>query len=283
MPSLTELPNITADDIVVFELSSFQLWDIERSPHVAVVLMIEPDHLDIHASVEEYISAKANIVKFQTEADVVVYNQNNQTSRNIADQSNAGTHAAYPFDLQGLEQALVIPGQHNVDNACAAVAAVRHYVSDEAMLREGLHTFTGLPHRLKFVRDVDGVKYYDDSIATTPGSAIAALETFQNKKVLILGGYEKGVDYDDLMKQCKQDQATVIAMGANRGTVAELCAQYGVNYSLEPGDMRSVVAHAKMEAVPGSIVILSPAAASFDMFKNYSARGDAFIDAVNAL
>ena len=174
-PALAELPSIKPDDLVVFELSSFQLWDIEKSPHVAVVLGIEQDHLDVHDSMDDYVSAKANIVRYQSENDVAIYKQTNDISCSIGE-SSRGQKVAYPFAIDEFVSSLKIPGPHNVENASAAIAAARVFeVSDQA-IHDGLASFHGLPHRLKFVREVNGVKYYDDSIATTPGSAIAAIE-----------------------------------------------------------------------------------------------------------
>ena len=277
-PALSELDSISSDDIVVYELSSFQLWDVKKSPHVAVVLMIEPDHLDVHDDMKDYIDAKANIVRYQTESDFVVYNQENELSKEIGERS-AAKSITYPFDIGVLSDAVVLPGRHNVQNASAAVAAVREYVSDEAVIARGLSDFKGLPHRLKFVREVSGVRYYDDSIATTPGSAIAALRSFDEPKIIILGGHDKGADYSELIESCERAAATVIAIGSNGDTIERLCVEAGVPCVREEGDMRAIVQRANETAAEGSVVILSPAAASFDMFKSYADRGDQFVAA----
>lgn len=281
-PALAKLGDIAPDDIVVYELSSFQLWDVKKSPHVAVVLMIEPDHLDVHEDMEDYVSAKANIVRFQTESDVTVFNAQNELSCSIADHSS-GRRVEYPFDIGRMADSVRLPGEHNIDNASAAVAAVREYVTDENVIMQGLSDFTGLPHRLKFVAEKRGVKYYDDSIATTPGSAIAALASFEEPKVIILGGHDKGADYSELIESCERTSSTVIAVGANGPRIAESCREAGVAYVEEQGDMSAIVARAAQTAGPGSVVILSPAAASFDMFKSYADRGDQFIAAVTNL
>lgn len=282
VPALEELPKITPNDIVVFELSSFQLWDLKKSPHVAVVLGIEPDHLDVHATMEEYVAAKANITLNQAKDDVLVFNESNDIASRIAEDSRA-QKIPYPFDMSRFADALVIPGGHNVENAAAAIAAVHGYVRDEAVIRKGLASFTGLPHRLKFVREVNGVRFYDDSISTTPGSAIAAVRSFKQPLLLILGGQEKGADYNELMQVCHDEQVSVIAIGRNGEYIAELAAIHGVECGIESGDMNDIVRRALMEAKAGSVVILSPASASFDMFKNYADRGDQFIAAVKAL
>ena len=309
-PALARLSEIASDHVVVYELSSFQLWDLERSPHQAAVLYIEPDHLDVHADFAEYIGAKANIVKFQSRTDTCVYHPTNEWSVAIArNQPAFVTHAAkYNTEHNGntaLEtvyvhddmfvttrgrqlcptSAMKLPGAFNLDNACAAMSLCLAYdVSDEHFAR-GLTAFTGLPHRLKFVREVDGVRYYDDSIATTPGSAIAAVRAFADvpSKVLLLGGHDKGADYTELIDVCGQENVTVIAYGANRDTLMALCDEAGVRCYAEPGDMQRVVEQARDHVQGEGVVLLSPAAASFDMFNNYAERGDQFVAAVQSL
>lgn len=282
VPALEILPEITQNDIVVFELSSFQLWDLERSPHVAVVLMIEPDHLDIHANMGEYVAAKSNIIQYQSATDIVVYNKDNAIARSIADESVA-RRVAYPFTTP-LPDALVIPGVHNRDNACAAIAAVRSWTEDEATIRSGLANFTGLPHRLKFVAEKNGIKYFDDSISTTIGSARAAVESFPDTHiVLLLGGSDKGADYAELIEYLRAKDVFVVAMGQTGKVIAELCTEYGVDVTYSDGGMAAAVAVANSAAHAGDTVILSPASASFDQYKNYADRGDRFIVAVGAL
>jgi UDP-N-acetylmuramoylalanine--D-glutamate ligase len=284
VPSLSELAKITPDDIVVFELSSFQLWDVKKSPHVAVVLMIEPDHLEVHNGMDDYIAAKANIVKFQTATDITIYNQNNDYSVHIGQQS-LGQKIAYPDRsvIDRYAEYIKIPGKHNLDNMSAAIAAIKQYVAEPSQIQSGLASFTGLPHRLKFVAEKNEVKYYDDSIATTPGSAIAALASFEEPKLIILGGYAKGADYTELIAACNQNEATVIAIGTNGAEIAQLCTTAGVSCIQETGDMTAIVKRASEAAEPGSVVLLSPAAASFDMFKSYADRGDQFAAAVDSL
>lgn len=281
-PALAELPRIQPDDIVVYELSSFQLWDVKRSPHVAVVLMIEPDHLDIHDGMDDYVDAKRNIVRFQQDRDVVVFNQNDARSSDIA-ASTVAQKRTYPFELGELANAVTLPGTHNQENASAAIMAVQDYVSDQGTLAQGLSAFSGLPHRLKFVREVGGVKFYDDSIATTPGSAIAAIRSFNEPKVLILGGYDKGANYTELIELCESTETKILAVGANGSDIAALCEQSDATCEREEGDMTAIVTKAFEIAQPGDVVILSPAAASFDMFKSYADRGDQFVTAVERL
>ena len=289
VPALDILPKIEENDIVVYELSSFQLWDLQKSPHVAVVLMIEPDHLNVHADFNDYLAAKANITKFQTADDYVVYNSQNEFSSSIADTSSA-QKKEYPFALSDdITSAICLPGKHNIDNACAAIAAVKSIlpnVSDDEIKR-GLSEFTGLPHRLKFVAEKYGVKYYDDSISTTPGSAIAALKAFAEPKILILGGSDKGADYSELAKEiARQNVRLIIINGANADEIREVLREEKVDceiVQLNMAGMKEVAKSAKNKAQSDDVVILSPAAASFDMFKSYSDRGEQFVAAVEEL
>ena len=289
VPALDILLKIEKNDIVVYELSSFQLWDLQKSPHVAVVLMIEPDHLNVHADFNDYLAAKANIAKSQTADDYVVYNSQNEFSSSIADASLA-QKKEYPFALSDdIISAIRLPGKHNVDNACAAILAVKSIlpnVSDDE-IKKGLSEFTGLPHRLKFVAEKYGVKYYDDSISTTPGSAIAALKAFAEPKILILGGSDKGADYSELAKEiARQNVRLIIINGANADEIREVLREEKVDceiVQLNMARMKEVAKSAKNKAQSGDVVILSPAAASFDMFKSYSDRGEQFVAAVEEL
>lgn len=300
VPALAALDRAAQADLVVYELSSFQLWDVERSPAVAVVLMIEPDHLDVHADMAEYVQAKGRIARFQRAEDLLVVHATNPYSQSIAAQSAARTipyqdeafaHVANDAFWYGTTRlcdlsSLVLPGHHNQDNACAAIAACWPFVQDGATIAAGLRAFEGLPHRLKFVREVAGVRYYDDSIATTPGSAIAALFAFPEPKVLILGGSPKGADFSELA-QVARDQTIrqVIAIGTEAPRIeAELGGQGVPVINLGSAvTMPGIVAQAAQVAQSGDVVVLSPACASFDMFANYVDRGNQYIAAVEAL
>lgn len=298
-PALEALPTINDTDIVVFELSSFQLWDAVRSPYIAVVLGIEPDHLDVHSTFDDYVEAKANIVRYQTPSQVTIWNKNNEFAARIAEESMA-IRIPYPSEQGAYEEdgffwsrgeklcttnALQLPGAHNIENACAAIAASSYFVNDgfADAVKNGLQAFTGLPHRLKFVAEKRGVKYYDDSIATTPGSAIAAMYSFDAPKLLILGGSNKGARYDGVVAVAKETGTSVLAVGQTGKTIYELCKAAGVPAYREEGLMPVVVAHAATIADSGGVVILSPASASFDQYKNYADRGDKFIAAVKEL
>lgn len=291
VPALDVLERVQPNDIVVYELSSFQLWDLEKSPHVAVVLMIEPDHLDKHADFAEYVAAKARIVAAQHADDYVVYNKQNKYSRQIA-AASAARKLAYPAELTAaMQRAIKVPGEHNLDNASAAVQAARAMLPelDEAAIVQGLAAFTGLPHRLKYVAEKAGVTFYDDSIATTPGSAIAAMRAFAQPKVIILGGYDKGADYGALAQELAQSASLrgVVLIGQNAPRLAAALSQAGVSDETisrqDAASMPQIVQATCAIAQAGDVVILSPAAASFGMFTSYADRGEQFVRAVEEL
>jgi UDP-N-acetylmuramoylalanine--D-glutamate ligase len=320
------LDQIQPDDVVVYELSSFQLWDIDVSPSIAVILAIEPEHLDVHKSFDDYLAAKANIRIHQGIVDdICFYHPTNKyaaqialkpengdddrsigewnwnafkyNAKNIRDDSvwvaryeDDGFYAskgdAGDFRICDLD-AIQLPGKHNLENATAAISAAMRFTDDFVAIEEGLRNFSGLPHRLKFVREVNGVRYYDDSIATTPGSAIAALAAFEQPKVIILGGSYKGATYDELAaKVAESSIRKILLIGSEAPKIETAIKAQGITDYENLGSsitMADIVGAAKNAAEPGDVVILSPACASFDMFKSYSDRGDQFIQAVQRL
>jgi UDP-N-acetylmuramoylalanine--D-glutamate ligase len=288
-PALSELPNIFEADIVVFELSSFQLWDITRSPHVAVVLGIEPDHLDVHNDFDDYIAAKANIVRHQSLTDTVVYNDANQIAVQIA-QSAPSKKVPYMNDalMEQFGSSLVIPGKHNVQNAAAAVVAVTEYVDDVDVIKQGLSSFNGLPHRIKFIRETNGVSYYDDSYSSAPAASIAALKSFTGPKKIILGGYEKHANFDELAAYIAEyDDIHAVLIGQTKDRIAEDLSRAGVPLAryevMSTTNFTDIVQRVAALAHPGDTVLLSPACASFGMFKNFTDRGEQFTQLVENL
>lgn len=299
LPALDILDMIQPSDIVVYELSSFQLWDIERSPSTAVVLFIEQEHLDIHKDMDDYVNAKGNIARFQKPEDILVFNSENQYSTYISELSPAvkvgfpSTETAHVRDgwfYYGEQkmcsvETLQLKGLHNQTNALAAIDAAWKFAKDPEVIEAGLRTFKGLKHRLSFVAEVEGVLYYDDSIATTPASAIAALRAFNASKVIILGGSSKGSDFSELaLELCGHDvQALLIGEEAPKIAAALEAAGFTQFEIIEDPTMEKVVNRAHDIAKDGSVVLLSPAAASFGLFKNYADRGEQFIASVNKL
>ena len=316
LPALNELSKIQKDDAVIYELSSFQLWDAQKSPHIAILNNLEVDHLDVHDDFEDYVAAKMNIAKNQTENDFFIFNAENpivlKNVENLKSQLKAELQPFQNYNLAHIQEnyflwgdevlfetdILKIPGEHNQKNACAAMIATFDFLREKGFeieeifdfWREGLSKFTGLPHRLKFVREFEGVRFYDDSIATTPGSAIAALNSFEKPKILILGGSNKGADLSELIEKIskipEQELRKVILMGAESSKLAQKLTQAGFERFVNLGqgtNMKEVVKTSFENAQSGDVVILSPAHASFDMFKSYVDRGEQFVENVNLL
>lgn len=299
-PALDVLADISPKDVVVYEMSSFQLWDMQQSPHTAVVLKVEADHLDVHSGIEDYVSAKTNIALYQTSGDRIVYYSGNDVSKAIAGQSE-GVKIPYPSedyvhirdgsfwigDRELCPQTAVrLPGAHNIENACAAISAVQEYVQDGTVIERGLSDFKGLPHRIEFVRTVNGVEYYNDSYSSATAAAVAAIKAFAQPKVIILGGYSRGLDFRHLAEEVKAGNIKkALLIGETKHALAEALDREGFkDYEiLTTTDLRQIVQAAKESAEAGDVVLLSPACASFDMFKNFSDRGNQFKAIVNGL
>jgi UDP-N-acetylmuramoylalanine--D-glutamate ligase len=299
VPPLTFLGELTGDAWVVLELSSFQLIDLKHSPHIAVCLMVEPEHLDWHEDFEEYIAAKQQLFIHQNSDDVAIYYAKNDNSLSIADASEGKllpyyekpgavvTNNEINIDNNVICQTneLQLLGEHNWQNACAATTAVWQVTQDIAAMKSALTHFSGLEHRLEFVREINEVKYYDDSFGTTPATAIVAINAFEQPKVVILGGSDKGVTFENLAKAVKENNVrTVITIGERGQVIADELRKAGYTSIVEGGStMAEIVQTAKNIATPGDVVLLSTACASFDMFKNYKDRGDQFKQVVQAL
>lgn len=301
VPALRELDDIKEEDIVVFELSSFQLWDLEKSPETAVVLMIEPDHMDVHASMEEYVDAKANITIHQTSEDVLVYHPSNKYTGEIASSSKARKVKYMSDEGADVKNGQVIIdgkiickteevgllGEHNLQNICAAVTAAWRYTQDADAIKKAVIQFKGLPHRLEFVRELNGVTYINDSFSSAPGATVAAIKAFKKPVILIAGGYNKGVDYSVLATLASelQNLKKVLLIGDVKNSVAHLFSESGFD-SFEVLDSTTfvdIVKRAQSLAVDGDVVLLSPGTSSFDMFKNFYERGEQFKTIVNEL
>jgi len=305
VPALASLSSISPSDIVVYELSSFQLWDLESSPHIAVVLPVEPDHLNVHADFEDYVSAKANIRRHQTSDDICIFHPTNQFSRIIAESSPVGAMQRYTIIDDGgvyvkeasfyqdehkicSVEALQLIGQHNIENACAAITAAKAYGTSDNDIEKGLQAFLGLPHRLEFVRDVAGVRYYNDSFSSAPSATVAAVMSFDQPEIIIMGGTDKGADFSELVQliTAKENIKKVIIMGEIRKKLYSEIIKLNQDFPVEitdSTDLKSIVERAKSYAQRGDVVVLSPGCASFDMFNNFYDRGDQFKAVVSHL
>jgi UDP-N-acetylmuramoylalanine--D-glutamate ligase len=302
VPALDLLPDVKDGDYVVLELSSFQLWDLEVSPHISVVGMITPDHLDVHKNFDEYINAKANISRYQKLDDVIIYHPTNSHSKWIADQSSAKTKLRYNTPEAAhiehdhiviAEQKICkvddvqIPGKHNLENICAALTAAWQITQDIEALGRAISEYKGLEHRIEFVRSVDGVNYYDDSFAASTSAAVVAAQAFEAPKVMILGGFDRGIDLESMVGELAATTLRkVLLIGQTAPRLAELFVAAGKGElveRLESADMTEIATRAQHVAQKGDVVILSPGSASFDMFEDYKDRGNKFKEAVRAL
>jgi UDP-N-acetylmuramoylalanine--D-glutamate ligase len=300
IPALELLKNdIQPEDWVVLEMSSFQLIDLQRSPHIGVCLMVVPEHLDWHPDINEYTEAKSNLFRHQAEEDIAVYFAGNELAELIASHGQgrklpyfaapgatvSGGEIAIGNHLICKTDELKLLGRHNWQNACAAITTVWQIVPEIEPLRDVLTTFTGLEHRLELVREVGDVKYYNDSFGTTPETATVAVEAFQEPKVLILGGSDKGAKYDSLARAVAEGNVRRVILIGNQAARIQAALETAGYHDFQPGgaSMTEIVATARAAAQPGDVVILSPACASFDMFRDYKDRGTQFKQAVQAL
>jgi UDP-N-acetylmuramoylalanine--D-glutamate ligase len=293
------LADVTADSWVVLELSSFQLYDLQHSPHTAICLMVVPEHLNWHSDVDDYIAAKRQLFSHQTARDVAIYFADNQVSRQIASASPGIKLAYYAEPGVHVQDGAIIIGDtmiakvselrllgaHNWQNVCAAITAVWQSTQDVAAIRSVLTTFTGLEHRLEFVREHEGVRYYDDSFGTTPGTAIVAIQAFRGPKIVILGGSDKGADYTELARiVAASNVRQVIAIGQMGDKLSDCLRQQGFTAITSGGaTMTSIITACRAYAKNGDVVLLSTACASFGMFTDYKDRGTQFKAVVSAL
>ena len=276
-------------------MSSFQLWDLEKSPHVAVVGTIEPDHLNVHNGFDDYINAKANICRHQTESDYTIYYEKNPDSVKIATNGN-GKKITYPFPIpEEIKNAIRIPGAHNIENAIAAIGAVASFydltpedfiAKNQDNITKGLSSFTGLPHRLEFVREFGKIKVYDDNFSTNPASTRVAVNAFPDDDVVIIAGGRDKTDNADLPEIYEVITASnikkIILMGESGHELAKRYHddRFTVVESLEEA-VESAVKTA--ENLDRPVVLMSPSAASFDMFENVYDRGSKFQDLIRHL
>ena len=310
IPPLDMLKNkIQPSDYVVLELANFQLIDLHFSPDIAVCLMVAPEHLDWHKSMEEYIRAKQQLFRYQTDDALAIFNRLSDFSTEVASVSPA---LKISYEVPALGQSpeekngsfvdgdtiyyddvavcsvneVKLLGRHNLENVCAAISAVWKIVdgNKDAIIKT-LRGFTGLPHRLELIRELNNVDYYDDSFGTTPDTAIVAIQAITKPKVLILGGSDKKADYSQLAVAIKESNVRkIVLIGQTAPAIKEALSKAGFNDIVDGGsNMRSIVSTAQSQAQRGDAVILSTACASFDMFKDYTERGNQFSGAVREL
>lgn len=299
-PALAELENIDEGDIVVFEMSSFQLWNMTTSPDIAVVLMIEPEHQDVHEDIDDYLDAKAHISAHQKPDDVTIFHPFNEMSERVA-MNGAGMKKKYMtvdtarIDFGKLLYAsqyimdtedFGLVGPHNRENICAGVTAAWEITQDKSAIKKAISSFKGLEHRLEFVKEVDDVRFYNDSFATVPAATIAAIKSFDTPEIIILGGSDKGSQYDDLAEaiSVSSNIKKVLLIGDMASSIEESLKRFDFGeYELVKGDMNEIVSRANELAEKGDTVVLTPACASFDMFESYKQRGKLFKEAVEKL
>ncbi len=308
-PLLPDIESIQPDDLAVLELSSFQLMTMDTSADIAVVTNLAPNHLDVHKGMEEYIAAKKNIFLYQNAQQKVVLNRDNDITYSFVPEAKGQVtlfSRQTPLD-EGivLENGVIcvkkdgntrkvlpvadilLPGVHNIENYEAAIGAVDGLVPDE-IIRKFAATFGGVEHRIELVRELHGVKYYNDSIASSPSRTMAGLRSFSQKVILIAGGYDKHIPYDVLGSDLVAHVKAMVLTGATAPKI-QAAAEQAPGYDAQAlpiytiDDFAGAVHKAVELAQPGDIVILSPASASFDKFKNFMVRGDTFKDLIRAL
>ena len=311
IPLFAKIDEMRSEDIIVLELSSFQLMTLKKSPQIAVVTNVSPNHLDIHKSYEEYIEAKKNIFKYQDKDGIVVLNYDNDITRDFS--LEAKGEVRYFSTRVKLDDGVILDnnmikisedkirkqiinvddilllGAHNIENACTAIAAVKDLVKPEDIVSV-LTTFKGVEHRNEFVRLLNGVKWYNDSIGSSPTRTIAGLVSFKNKVILIAGGYDKHLDYTDMGRYIVDHVKTLVLLGQTKEKIKTATLQEierrGGNIDLpiiECTSLEEAVNKAYEIASEGDTVFFSPASASFDMFKNFEERGNKYKELVHSI
>ena len=308
-PLFTKLEEMQPEDIVVLELSSFQLMGMEVSPNIAVITNITPNHLNIHKYFEEYIDAKKNIFKFQNENDILILNYDNEITKNCSKEANGKViffsgkeklDNGYIIDegiikicvdkirkhILNVDE-VILRGEHNYENIATALAATSTLVDLDVAIQT-VKNFKPVAHRLEFVRELDGVKWYNDSASSSPTRTLAGINSYKEEIVLIAGGYDKNLDYKPLAKPILDKVSTLILMGQTSGKIFD-CVKEEMEKENKKipiyvvDDLDNAIKTAKKYAKPNQVVLFSPASASFDMFKNAVQRGELFKEKVNKL
>ena len=310
-PLLSNIDEIKETDMVVLELSSFQLHTMKNRLNTVVITNISPNHLDVHKSMEEYIEAKKNILKYQTGDDTLVLNYDNDITRSFKDEAKGKVLYFSKTDdiIEGivLEDGVIVyktpngkkpiikvdeiqlPGMHNIENYMAAAAATANYTRPDAIRRVAA-TFGGVEHRIEHVRDIRGVKFYNDSIGTSPTRTIASIKAFKQRVILIAGGYDKHTPYDEMGNTLAERVKCLVLLGQTAPLIEkalkdETCKNgRGKDIPvIRCATLDEAVRIAFENAVENDIILLSPASASFDMFTNFEERGNSFKEIVGKL
>lgn len=296
-PLLEILDQIAAEDIAVLELSSFQTEQLAQSrqaPAISVITNLTPNHLDRHGTFQQYCDAKEYLFKFQKQDEscpaISIFNAEDPiTSKWFADYNTQTGRSCQTFKIADVPKKLArkfpLAGKMNLSNLAAALAVTEHFSINKDKLAKAVSTFKSLPNRLELIAEIDGVRWYDDSIATTPPSAIAAIEAFDEPKIIIAGGYDKLLPFDKLAQAIADKTKAAVLIGQTADKIAKAVsaiphaeAKAEIVFSMD----RAVKTAARL-AEPGDVVLLTPACASYDMFDNYRQRGEVFAECVKML
>ena len=309
IPLFTKLNEMTPEDIVVLELSSFQLMGMQVSPQISVITNITPNHLNIHKDYEEYIDSKKNIFRYQDKGGTLILNYDNVITRACESEANGNViffsskeklDNGYIVDEDIIKECddkvrkhildtkqLLIKGKHNYENICAAIAATKDLVPIEKAVQT-IKEFTGVEHRIELVRTIDNVRWYNDSASSSPTRTLSALNAFDEEIILIAGGYDKKLDYEPLANPIVDKVKALILIGQTSEKIFnavkdELDLEHKYMDIYQCDTLEQTVQIANKIAKPNQVVIFSPASASFDMFKNFADRGNQFKNLVNNL
>lgn len=304
---LPQVDQIQKDDVVVLELSSFQLTDLDRlqvSPSVSVITNFAPNHLDWHPSLDHYRWAKQTMLRWQKPSDAAIFNLDDvevctwptigrRLRFGLKDSGGDGVfmdehrqaiaRLAGEVETYPVAEWLKLPGRHNLSNALAAICAAKQFDVDRAAIQSGIEQYEPLPHRLQWVADIGGRSFYNDSLATTPESAIAAVEAFDAPCIVLSGGYDKHVDLSQMASVIARNAKAVALMGQTGGTLRELiskCTDSTCALSPELPSFRQAFDWAVSQSSPGDVILLSPGCASYDWFRNFADRGRQFVELV---
>ena len=301
-PLFNKIKDMNKEDIIVLEMSSFQLMNMEVSPNISIVTNISPDHLDIHKDYQEYINAKKYIYLNQNKDDILVLNEEDDIVKDMYKDSigevryfgsinHNNNYYVKDRDIYYNNEKvidtkkLLLKGRHNHLNICAALTAIKDYINvDNKKLESIVSDIKSVHHRLEYVRTINGVEWYNDSASTTPDKSMGGLNAFDEKIVLIAGGYDKNISYEEFGKPIVENCSKLILFGATKDKIYDSVIKQKTNIEIyKLNTLEEVVNKAYEIAKKGEVVLFSPASASFDMFKNAYQRGDLFKELVNKL